>query len=984
MAKLWKNIWNVPNINIDIRWNPQEDGQKSGKAAIELLEALKNNVPDAKLGPIIGNINSLLDVLNLSLLEIAAISDPLVSLATRILNKIYQNTKQTPNLETCLALSTQAAYLESLRQFLKDRPEIERKLDHVRASTVVAETIARLGKKLQVNDTEIQLNVKEAETTFVCFHESNLARAFNPILMARWQESGLTYEESRIATERVSRIAHRYMERILIEVKDIIPLLRPIYGARWHRDLETFISIDTYLENVIANKPREYFLDRHVSLSQTYVPLEIQPLKANGQINDRARAIDIETWVQKKLTQEQRIDRVLFVQAESGRGKSIFCRIFADWVRRELHPLWTPILIPLRNIKSLGSDFEATIRNILGWNFIQNDPGWPSNSNTRFLFLLDGLDELPLNQKSSNLQFFLEQIDTFQKQCQEDSKMGHRVLITSRPLKIYPMQQLVPSRWHWVEINPMKPEIQETWLQKWEKTLQTLPGGLSGQRSNFKEFVANNRCPKQIKALIQEPIIIYLLALIHAERPLDRSRFEGLSNNGAKIFVYQQVIEWALRKQIAESSPELKFNSRDVEELNGILLEAGIALIQLRQEYVPIWAVEKSLERKGDSIGKQLIAKLQQQSQQDVLKIFLATFHSDSIIASNSIEFCHKSFAEFFCGQYMSNTIGKWTIKLDKQPVQLPGGSQNENYAIDNENLAKEIYDLFGYGNLNPELVELLIGVLEKNRVDLITLFERLNDFYLRWSKGEFIEAIQDSMPQRKARDMEKQNVTLGQREIDIYVGLNVLVLLLELHRYAQNRSNLKDRISFYICGQIESESFDRYRLLRIIGYSQCLEAFAFNYRVGMFLRGADLSGVVFRGLDLKGIDFTNTILKGADLSVTDLRNANISDADLREANLTNAVLRNANLNGTDLTDANLSRADLSGANLGSTLLVRVDLAEADLSGADLSSSLISDANLSGTDLSGSDFREAIVQDIESDSETKWINTIGLKTKFRN
>ena len=253
----------------------------------------------------------------------------------------------------------------------------------------------------------------------------------------------------------------------------------------------------------------------------------------------------------------------------------------------------------------------------------------------------------------------------------------------------------------------------------------------------------------------------------------------------------------------------------------------------------------------------------------------------------------------------------------------------------------------------------------------------------MRWSNGEFIESIQESIPQKKAIAMKQQKVKLGQREIDIYVGMNILVLLLELHRYAQNRSNLKDRISFYICGQIESQLFDRYRLLRIIGYSQCLEAFAFNHRVGIFLRDADLSGVVFRGVDLKGIDLTNTILKGADLSVTDLRNANISDADLREANLTNAVLRNANLNGTDLTDANLSRADLSGANLGSTLLVRVNLSEADLSGADLSSSLISDTDLSGADLSGSDLREAIIQDIESDSETKWINTIGLKTKLK-
>ncbi len=980
MAKLWKNIWDIPNIDIRIPWNAVEDGQKSGKAAIQLLEALKQKKSDAELGLIIGNITSLLDVLNLSLLEIAAISEPFVSLATGILNKIFAKTNQAPNLETCLALSTQAAYLESLRQFLKERPEIERKLNHVRASTVVSENIKSIGRKLQVNDREIQLNVREAEQTFVCFHNSNLARAFNPILMARWQESGLTYEESRIATERVARIAHRYMERILVEVKDIIPLLRPIYGARWHRDLETFISIDTYLENVVANKPREHFLDRHISFSQTYVPLEIQPLKANGEINDRVKPQNIETWVQKKLIDEQRIDRVLYIQAESGRGKSTFCRMFADWVRKELHPLWTPIVIPLRNIKTLGTDFEATIRNILGWNFIQNNPGWLTNPNTRFLFLLDGLDELPLNQKSTNLQYFLGQIDTFQKACQQNENMGHRIAIVSRPLKLYPTEELIPSKWHWVAINPMRQEIQEKWLKKWEKTLQTLPGRFASQNNSFKDFIASDRCPKQVKALIQEPILIYLLALIHSDRPLNYSMFEGLTNNGAKILVYQKAIEWSLNKQIAEANSQLNFKLSDVEDLTAILLEAGISLVQLRQEYVPIWAIEKRLDKKGNAIAKQLINKLQQQSQQDVLKVFLATFHSNSIIASNSVEFCHKSFAEFFCAKYMASTVEKWTVKLENEANI--SGSGKGNYAIDNDTLARDIYDLLGYGNLTPETVALLLGILEKNRVDLIALFERLNQFYLRWSNGEFIEAIQDSLPQQKALEMNEQSLKLGQREVDIYVGMNVLVILLELHRYAQSHSDLKDRIAFYICGQPKSESFDRYRLLRIIGYCQCLEAFAFNHRVGIFLKGSDLTGVVFRGVDLKGIDFSNAILKGADLSVTDLKNANLTDADLREATMTNAVLRNANLNGTDLTDANLSRADLSGSNLGSTLLVRVNLSDADLSGADLTSSLISDTDLSGADLSGSDFREAIVQDIEWDSETKWINTIGLKTKF--
>ena len=63
--KLWKNIWKDPNINLQITWNEAvKDGQEAGKQVIKLAQALHEHKSDLEIAPLIGNIYSLLDVLN--------------------------------------------------------------------------------------------------------------------------------------------------------------------------------------------------------------------------------------------------------------------------------------------------------------------------------------------------------------------------------------------------------------------------------------------------------------------------------------------------------------------------------------------------------------------------------------------------------------------------------------------------------------------------------------------------------------------------------------------------------------------------------------------------------------------------------------------------------------------------------------------------------------------------------------------------------
>jgi hypothetical protein len=162
-----------------------------------------------------------------------------------------------------------------------------------------------------------------------------------------------------------------------------------------------------------------------------------------------------------------------------------------------------------------------------------------------------------------------------------------------------------------------------------------------------------------------------------------------------------------------------------------------------------------------------------------------------------------------------------WTRKVKRR--------QREEDDVSTEVMDKQIYDLLGYGNLTPEIVDYLRGLwAENSELDLVRLFERLQDFYLRWCDGEFIDAPpeKENLPLFKMRllrsNCQSETLTLGLRQVDVYTGLNVMILLLELHRYAKTKDELKDKIAFYPCGQPDTEKFDPERLLCIIGYSQC------------------------------------------------------------------------------------------------------------------------------------------------------------------
>jgi uncharacterized protein YjbI with pentapeptide repeats len=298
----------------------------------------------------------------------------------------------------------------------------------------------------------------------------------------------------------------------------------------------------------------------------------------------------------------------------------------------------------------------------------------------------------------------------------------------------------------------------------------------------------------------------------------------------------------------------------------------------------------------------------------------------------------------------MVESLVRWTKREE---------GRAKRYLVPEQTLLWEIYDLLGFGTLTQEIVEYLIGLLKKAKPDWGELFKRLESFYLDWGDGRFIDATEETLPQRKARQLKKYQTTIGQRQVDIATGLNVLILLLEIHRYAQSVDALKAQIHFYPCGQPDTAGHDDERVLRMIHYSDCLKLGTFNQSVGKFLRSAHLRSAHLRSAHLRSASLFTANLSDASLSSASLSGANLSSADLSDADLSSANLSSADLFSANLSSANLSSADLFSANLSSANLSSADLSSADLSSADLSSADLSSANLSSANLSSADLSSA-------------------------
>jgi uncharacterized protein YjbI with pentapeptide repeats len=978
-------LWAFLNTDIqDLNWKQAGEVTKTGtdaaKAVFDLAKTVKEQQPKVEtLKPYIGQISSLLDVLNAPFAQIVKDTLPFAPLVITILKLVCDVTHKEPSLEQCVALVSQVAYLESLQVILKETPDLLDRLGEVPVSDAIAQQIKQLG--------DLEIDDRDARKAILYFHESKLAAAFNEVLQARLQQAGLGLAEAQIITDRVARKTDEYMPPALAQVGDGVKRLVEWYRLGGREVLEKYLSVDDYLTQQIQTRPLEKVFAENFTFRDIYVPLKAQFIQRDGEADKDKEPVELEQWAKDLLNDKQKRDRVMFIQGGPGRGKSVFCRMFADWVRQHEHPRWTPILIRLRDIRTLEKDFEETLRKAVDRDFARNDPGWLTDRNIRFLFLLDGFDELLMEGRTSGgLEEFLKQVGRFQESCKDNAEKGHRVLITGRSLSLQSIERLMPANLERVELLPMDDALQERWFSQWGKLLAADP-------VHLKAILQDERLPDQVRELAREPLLLYLLAAMHRDGEFKLEMFEGAAGAKARDLIYSRTIDWVLTNQRPEWLNK-DITELQTESLRRILAEAGLCVVQSGGECAPVKMIEDRL--KGDGAAKTLLEEARERLQGDPLRNALAAFYlQPGRAGSGSVEFAHKSFGEFLCAGRIKDSLADWA-----QP-----GIRRQEFYVPTEQMDWEIYDLLGFGGLTPEIVEYITAYLDVcselfNAEKIVRLFKRLEHFYVRWCDGEFTDAPPENLPQKKMRLLREQlpdrEKPLGQRQVDVYTGLNVMILLLELNRYAHDQNDLKNLISFYPSGQTAGGEIYVSQLLQVIHYATCLQASPsiyvqvspftdalaspFTDIAGSFLSHALLSYAFLPSANLSISNLNSANLSHALLSSTNFDYTDISNANLHSTNLYCASLVNTELSLSDLSFSNLSSANLFSAFLTSANLTSANLTNANLINTDLRKANLTSANLTNTDLRKADLSYANLQNVSWDEQTNWEGVQGLET----
>ncbi|MBC5798161.1 pentapeptide repeat-containing protein [Sphaerospermopsis sp. LEGE 00249] len=923
LSEIWQQLQQAFSVQASL--NTTTD---TGKAILAATQSIhEQNVSLEVIKPVLENSSSLLDVLSLPLAEIVGKELSYVSLGVNLLKLYADITQQCPALEECVLIVSQVAYLQSIRDILALYPFInwDTNLDN----------LEEFKTKLHIIN-DIELDEETAKNTISCFHESELAAAFNQILSARLIAPNITKFLVNLLTKRVAFNTHRYIINTWIDADDIIQDLIANSCVEWQQEQQIIIGIEEYLKEHIATQPLAKVFDQSYSWKDIYIPLTVEPF---GQ---KVNPLDIETWAKGVILNQQKLEQVMLIESQPGRGKSVFCQIFADWVWQHLHPLWTPILIRLKDIHTVYSAFslEKTLQAELKVSCHQTNETNENllhNKNTRFIFILDGFDDLHID-----LEEFIQQVAAFQKKCKNQAEMGHRVLITGRTNTLKYITNL-PHNLERVEILEMDRKIQEKWLKKWA----LLPEN-QVQKIDLDDFLSSKKCPSTIKKLAVEPLYLHLLALMYRDEKLAFNKLEQANKRTAKVVIWQEFVNWLIAKQKL-TLDDSEVNNQEYQNyqsyLQNLLTETAVAVVQSGGVFGSVSMIKSRL----------------QEPQTDIPATLNQFYFIPAQKQEDKIECYHKTFSEFLFAEKLTKSLQYWSrFNLDDQE-QI----QEMNW---------QIYDLLGFGKINSEIVEYVIGLLTQvSDLYWINLFKVLENFYNNWCQGKFIDTPEATLAQTKLRELQQYSENdrienLGQRQIDIYAGLNVMILLLEIQRYAQEHDVLKEYIIFYPSGETQGDNLTS-DLQRLINYCNCLRGDSFKSIVGQFFSATHLRATYLFQTDLSCTDLSQADLSRAELSRSYLLQTNLSHAYLIGAKLIQADLRGANLSGANLIRTDLRGADLSNANLQDADLSRVDLSGANLRGA----------NLSGAYLIGANFGDELFGYIRWDKNTNWEDVDGLE-----
>jgi hypothetical protein len=171
LAHIWVSIWKVLNTDVKelLSLDTVKTTAESGKAVLELGKTLKEQGSNIELlSPLLTNSQSLLDILSSPLAQLMGAGLPFVPIAIGMLQFYREKTRQEPTLEYCVAVVSQATYLESFREILS-LPENQNILAQFSQKTSNLASLEKLGN--------FELDSQATRQAISSFADSQLAQA---------------------------------------------------------------------------------------------------------------------------------------------------------------------------------------------------------------------------------------------------------------------------------------------------------------------------------------------------------------------------------------------------------------------------------------------------------------------------------------------------------------------------------------------------------------------------------------------------------------------------------------------------------------------------------------------------------------------------------------------------------------------------------------------------------------------------------------
>ncbi|MGD2182906.1 pentapeptide repeat-containing protein [Lusitaniella coriacea] len=931
------------------------------------------------------DICSIADVLELPLRASVRVAQPIAQLTIGLLRLLSR--KKTLKRSEGAWLAFQVAYLNALQAILEQEAHLRRPwID--RAKVPVGED-----SEQPFSDPKLQgllqtlrpgrLSDSQAEQALSVLGESFLVQQIDKVAIAWLVANGAEETEAKLLIARLVNGLPGYLLATIAE--NAIPLAQLQKFVRLGKlsslgsTLTTESDVDEDDSDIAIDLAREQYraqliaalseplLGATFSLKEIYVPLKGIPIedRVPGQVtaiehsapppSTDKKAVDLKTWVLEQLEKQ---DSIIAIEAEPGLGKSSFCQIFAAQIAKERYPEWMPVSIRLQEVK-LGQTFEQTLESAFPQGRFTDTEGWLSSHASPLLLILDGLDELPPSPQKLRHHFvFIDQLMQFHAQClSHHPPLRHKIVLTARPStfehltrryrvgSFFPLQPQIER----ILIQPMDRAALQQWFTQWS---QLQSKSISFRYFSFlKEeglFAKRSRDP-DITRLVHQPLMLYLLGILHRDGLLDKSLFNK-SLPQVKFEIYERISRWLVgatqgRQLLPEGIREgMAHANRGSEAIANLLAgrppQQTLDLMEetaLKLFQTGLWSLDCAM----GIADAPLPALFFSRPPQALLQCELS---STPVPQKDRLTFSH-----FSLGSYLGAVaIAKQLKALTEQLRDRYG---DRAFIIDSpQAVASHLYRVLGYGLISGEMEELLMEYLQRQEkrnpkaFSFALLFDRLYRFYRAYCQGRWMD---EGIAREVHQQLQSLQNPLNVLQVDAAVGLNVFLLLCAIARTAS--------VPFWPCGDPNHpEEFDPDRLMTFIARISVLSPTCFFTRARHSLSQLQLLGACLNRAMLP-----ETNLQQANLSVAELNRANLVAANLSQANLSWASLAGANLQNSDLSQANLEGADLSGANLLGANLAQANLANACMDRAQLDEENLELARKRGAFFSWEEFHSA-------------------------